>query len=396
VKQTQHGALEFARVGGIPLQIHYTWLVALALITWSLAAGFLPSTYPGWTTGTYWLAGFIAALCLFGSVLIHEGSHAIVARSRGLDVHAITLFIFGGVSQIKEEAERPGDEFAIAIVGPLTSFGLAAVFWGTGTAIDAGRTPLGAILAYLTFINVLLGAFNLVPGFPLDGGRVLRSIIWGITGSLKRATEIASYVGQAVGFGLMLLGGVQIFAGNIFGGVWIALIGWFLNNGAEGSRRQLLVNESLQGIRVSYLMNPRPPSIQPEATVHEFVLGHVLREGTRAMPVIESGRLLGIVSVSDVKELPPERWITTPVRAIMTRTPLHVVGPEADAVDALQMLVSTNVNQLPVVDDITGLVVGLLGRADVLHLVQLREELGVEKLPTSLRRTETAEGSRAA
>ena len=314
-------SIRLGRVAGIEVGIHYTWLFAFVLITWSLAAGFFPSAAPSQSTITYWLLGAAATLGLFASVLVHEFSHSLMALARGLRVQSITLFIFGGVSTIAGEAERARDEFLIAVVGPLSSFVLAAVFWVVDQAVGLAGTPLAAFIGYLASLNLILGAFNLVPGFPLDGGRVLRSIIWAATGSLRRATQVASYVGQAFGFVLIFWGVARLLNGDIFGGLWTAFIGWFLNNGAESTRQQQALTDSLRGISVAQVMETRPAFAGPGMTVHEFVFEHVVRRGERALLVSDAGRLLGIVTITDAKHLPQELWAATPVSRIMTRCP---------------------------------------------------------------------------
>ncbi len=374
-------SFKLGRISGIEIGIHYTWLIAFGLVAWSLAQGFFPANYPGWTPGTYWLVGVVAALALFASVLVHELSHSFVALARGHGVHSITLFIFGGVSNLKTEAEEPADEFLIAVVGPLTSFVLAALFWLADAALAAGRTPLGATLSYLAFVNALLGVFNLLPGFPLDGGRVLRSIVWGITNNLRRATEIATYIGQGMGFLMIFWGLSQILAGNFLGGMWIAFIGWFLNGAAEATRGQQALSESLRGVRVAELMDPNPLVLPPDTSVETFVFESVLRRGRRAALVGEAGRLDGIVSITDVKELPQEEWARTPIGKIMTPVPLKTVAPDTDVGRALQLLVDDSLNQLPVV--VGNRVVGMLSRADLLRFLQLREELRIQRLPTA-------------
>jgi Zn-dependent protease len=372
-------SFKLGRIGGIEVGIHYTWLFAFALVTWSLASGFFPANYPGWAPSTYWLVGMVTALALFASVLVHELSHSFVALARGHGVHSITLFIFGGVSNLKSEAEDPKDEFLISVVGPLTSFALAAVAWLALQALPQGDSPLRAVLDYLALINVMLGAFNLLPGFPLDGGRVLRSLVWAASGSLRRATEIASYTGQAFGFLLIFWGVSQVLSGNFLGGLWIGFIGWFLNNAAESTRQQQALQEGLRGARVAELMNPEPPTASPTMSVQEFVCDHVVRQGRRALLVVDGGRLLGIVSITDAKELPQAAWPTTLVGGIMTPTPLKTVAPDADVNGALQIMVEGGLNQLPVVRD--GQLIGLLSRADIMRFLQLRDELGLQRLP---------------
>ena len=370
------GSFTLGRIGGIDIGIHYTWLFAFALVTWSLAEGFFPVTYPGFSAGTYWLIAALAALLLFASVLVHELSHSLVAIWRGQGVHSITLFVFGGVSNLRAEAQDARDEFLVAVVGPLTSLILAGLFWTIDQVVQPGATPAGAILGYLSVVNLGLGLFNLVPGFPLDGGRVLRSAIWAASGSLRRATRIASIVGQTVGFLLIAWGVWRFLGGDFLGGLWTAFIGWFLNNAAEASRQQQALRENLRGIRVRQLMNPDPPFGEPDMSVRAFVHEQVLRRGHRAVLVMQDGRLLGLMSLSDVKHVPTEAWGQTSVAESMTRAPLKTVSPDAVLSDALKLLVESSLNQLPVVDN--GRVVGLLSRADVLRFLQLRDELDFE------------------
>jgi Zn-dependent protease len=257
------GGLKLVSIAGIDVRIHYTWLFAFALIAWSLAQGFFPGEVPGLDPMTYWLMGAAAAVLLFASVLVHELAHSFVALARGLGVHSITLFIFGGVSNIQAEAEEPKDEFLISVIGPITSFALAALFWALRVYVVAETTPLSAIVGYLAFVNALLGGFNLMPGFPLDGGRVLRSIVWAISGSLRRGTQVASYAGQGFGYLLIFIGVWRLLGGEFLGGLWTAFIGWFLNNAAEATRTSQALQEDLRGIPVRQLMNPEPPTASP-------------------------------------------------------------------------------------------------------------------------------------
>jgi Zn-dependent protease/predicted transcriptional regulator len=368
-------SFKIGRIAGIQVGIHYTWLFAFFLVAWSLAQGFFPANYRGWDEATYWVVGIITSLAMFASVLVHELSHSFVAKARGIEVDSITLFIFGGVSNLRTESEEPQDEFLISVVGPLTSFALAGLFWLADRALNPGNSPLGAALSYLTLINFMLGVFNLIPGFPLDGGRVLRSIVWGVTGSMRRATDVASFVGQGFGFLLIFWGVWQLFGGNFLNGLWTAFIGWFLNNAAEATRRSVVARESLRGVRVATLMNPQPPVAEPRLSVQDFVFEYVLRQGQRAALVAEAGRLLGIASISDAKKVSQEEWATTPIGQIMTPAPLKTITPEAELSDALGLLVEGELNQLPVVRD--GRLVGMLSRADVLRFLQLRDELHI-------------------
>lgn len=378
------GSFKLGQIAGIEIGVHYTWLFAFGLVAWSLAEGYFPARYRGWGTTAYWIVGIVAALGLFLSVLIHELSHSFMALARGQAVQSITLFIFGGVSSLKEEAAEARDEFLVSVVGPLSSFVLAALFWGAANLMPGRDSPLDAILGYLAFVNLAVGVFNLLPGFPLDGGRVLRSIVWATTGSLRRATQIASIVGQGIGFLMIFWGVSQILGGNFLNGLWIAFIGWFLNNAAEATRQQQVLREDLRGMRVGALMDPEPPVTGPELTVQDFVFEHALRRGQRALLVAEGGRLAGLVSLNDARELPQEAWATTPVGKIMTPTPLKTVSPNDDLNSALQLLVDGAFNQLPVVRE--GHLVGMLSRSDLLRFLQLRDELDLRRLPQRLGR----------
>lgn len=337
--------------------------------------GYYPDATPGLGRATYWVMGAVSAVALFASVLVHELSHSVVAISRGLGVQSITLFIFGGVSNIKAEAERPVDELLISAVGPLTSFVLAGAFFFLDRGVDLPEAA-AAIVGYLALVNLLLAVFNLLPGFPLDGGRVLRSIVWALSGSLRRATQVASFAGQGLGFLLMLGGVTLVFSGNLFNGLWIAFIGWFLNSAAESSRQQQAMFEDLRGIAVAQLMDPDPPTTSPDLTLRDFVFDHVLRRGQRALLVTDGDRLRGIVSITDARDVPQEQWASTTVERVMTSAPLRTVGPGADLGSALQLLVDGTFNQLPVVDE--GRPVGMLSRADILRYLQLHDELQVE------------------
>ena len=366
------GTLRLAYIAGIPVRVHATWLIAFFLITWSLAGSLLPERYPFWNDSMYWVTGALGAVFLFASVLVHELAHSIVARARGLPVNGITLFIFGGVSEIQSDREA-ADEFLIAIVGPLTSLALAGAFWGLTILASEASTPLQALLSYLAFANVALALFNLVPGFPLDGGRVVRALVWGATHNYLRATGIASLMGQAVAFLLIVWGVSRLIGGDLLGGVWIALIGWFLNGAAEATRREATARETFRGLRVRDLMDASPHTMSPNQTVESFVLEHVLQFGWRALPVTEGDQLLGIVSVGDVKKVPETDWGTTTVAEIMTTDPLYTVSPGSDVTDALRLLTEHDVHQLPVTEG--NRLAGMLTRAHLLEHLQLREQL---------------------
>ena len=369
-------SFRLGRIAGIEIGFHYSWLLAFVLIAWSLAQGFFPQYYPGWDVATYWVTGILAALFLFVSVLVHELAHSLVAIAKGLPVRSITLFIFGGVSNIEGEPERPQVELVMSVMGPLASLVLAGVFWGLRQLVGGEGSPLVAMLSYLALINALLAGFNLLPGFPLDGGRVLRSILWSTTGSLTRATNIAATVGRLFGWGLIGFGVFQLFTGNFLGGVWIAFIGWFLSNAADASRREVTLREHLTGVRVKQVMDQSPEIISAQSPIEEVVRDVFLQRHRRAAAVYQDNQLVGIVTITDVKGQPQQKWAQTPVEEIMTRQPLYSVGMDDDLNSALRLLVQHDLNQLPVLEE--GRLVGFLNRADIIRYLQLSQELGVE------------------
>lgn len=363
-------------IKGIEIGIHYSWVVIFGLVTWTLAVFYYPDSYPGWPAGLYWGVAAVSALLLFGSVLAHELAHSLVAISHGIPVKSITLFIFGGVSNITAEARNPADELFMAAIGPLTSLLLGIVFgilWYVSQGTVAAVT---AMLFYLASINVLLAFFNLIPGFPLDGGRVLRSIIWALNHNLRRATVIAATIGQGVAY-LFILGGLLIlFAGDLISGLWLIFIGWFLNNAADASRSQVAVEDSLRGVRVGDLMVPEPITAPSHLRVSELVHDYVLRRNVRSLPIVEDGRLLGVVTVGDIRHVPQEEWETTTVDSIMTPVEkLVTLRPEDSLSQAMAAMAERDLNQLPVVRG--EVLVGVLNRSNLIRFMQIRNELGV-------------------
>jgi Zn-dependent protease/CBS domain-containing protein len=370
-------SLRLFRIAGIDIGIHYTWILIFVLLSWSLAQGFFPQLYRGWDTVTYWITGLVAALLLFGSVLVHELAHSLVAQARGMTVRSITLFIFGGVSNLEDEPEKPKTEFVMSIVGPLSSLALAGIFWGLLHLVGDRQSPVAATFSYLALINALLAGFNLLPGFPLDGGRVLRAILWNKTGNLVKATNIAATVGRFMGWGFIAFGLFQVFAGNFIGGIWFAFIGWFLSSSAEASRREVTLREQLSGVQVKEVMTINPVHISPDTSVTELV-GNVFRkQHGRAVPVCENDKVVGIVTVTDVKELPQEKWAGTAVKEIMTSEPLYSVTPDDDLNTALRFITKHDINQVLVLRG--NECAGLVSRSDILTHLQMSQELGLKQ-----------------
>ncbi|HVG97121.1 MAG TPA: site-2 protease family protein [Chloroflexota bacterium] len=366
-------SLTLGRIAGIRIAVHYTWLFVFLLVTGSLAGGYFPLAYRGWAPASYWAAGVAAALVLFASVLVHELGHSLVALRRGVAVESITLFIFGGVSALEEEASGAGDEFLIAVAGPLTSYALAGGFWGVRGALPPD-SPAGAVAGYAATLNLILGTFNLLPGFPLDGGRVLLAAIWAVSRDRLLATRIASYVGQAIGLLLVLGGLAQLLNGGLLNGLWTAFVGWFLNSAAEQTRHAQEFRHSVAGIAVGSMMDARPPVAAPTMGLDEFVSQYVLRQGRRALPVCDgAGRLVGLITASDARRVPREAWPATSVGQAMTRPPLKTAGPRTGLDEALRLLADGDYHQVPVVEDGDRLV-GMLSRADVLRFLRRRDQ----------------------
>lgn len=363
-------------ISGIEIKIDTSWVFIFGLITWALARHYFPTQYPHWPNGQYWLVGLIASLLLFSSVLAHELAHSVVARSRGGEVRSITLFFFGGVAEISEEPETPAKEFIIALVGPLSSLIIAALFFGLWHSMQGINEPIAALARYLSIINGILALFNMIPGFPLDGGRVLRAIAWKATGDLKRATRIASVTGQAVAFLLIIFGISQILRGLFFNGLWTALIGWFIHSAAVRGYRTVLMKETLKDVRAKDLMDTAFETIDGFISVQELIEDHILKKKERSFLITDGGELAGIVCLEDAKAVPPNKRTDTKVREIMTpRDKLEAVSPEDDGNQILAKLSSGKIHQVPVIEE--GNIKGLVCRADILDFIHLRSDMGV-------------------
>jgi len=364
------------RILGIQISLNYTWFIVFGLIAWSLASGYFPSHYPGLSRSAHWIMGFLAAVFLFLSVLFHELTHSYIAKKEEIEVKEITLFIFGGVSQLTKEPEDPGKELRIAIGGPISSFILAFIFWilSKVTAQAPNLLLFTGLLGYLAFINLSLAIFNLIPGFPLDGGRVLRAIYWRKTGSLKKATRIASEAGKWIGVGIILLGLFWILTGNLIGGFWFVIIGIFLRSAAEGGYQQVVMKGALEGVKVKELMSRGVISVPSSLRVNRLVEDFFLTHKHVTYPVTESERIVGIITLKQVKEVPRDEWMEKTVREVMI--PLReeiMLDPDGEAVDALQKMIRTGEGRLPVVKD--GKAVGMITRRDILNLLEIKTDL---------------------
>jgi Zn-dependent protease/predicted transcriptional regulator len=378
-------------IGGIPVSIHASWLLIYALITWSLAQGYFRQALPELPTVAHWANGLLAALLLFVSVLLHELAHAVVARWHGLRVGGITLHIFGGVSQLEEEPESPRAEFWIAIVGPLTSFGIAALLWVVRVANIVQPAWGQAVVNYLLFVNVAVGIFNLLPGFPLDGGRVLRAALWKWRGSLARATYVAGRVGTLFAYLLIGLGVVQILGGALFGGLWSIMIGLFLRGSADASYQQVTVRGALEPIPVREIMATHVVSTEPDATIAELANSFWAHHFT-SLPVVDGQRVIGVVSLHQVHEVPQDRWRNSLVQQVMRPlTDDLVIRPDATVFDALEKVSRNGLGRLAVMDGAR--LVGYVSLKDITHVLVLRgvtgdasKDQGATRPPRELRR----------
>lgn len=371
------GSLRIGKIFGIDIYIHISWVIIIVLLTWSLAVGWFPVFYHGFTAITYWILGFIASVLLFVSVLLHELAHSVVARARGLPVKNITLYIFGGVSNIEKEPGSPGIEFQMAVVGPLTSLLIGALALVLLYLLGQNTTALGAILFYLGFANILLGIFNLIPGFPLDGGRVLRSIVWKINGNLRRATRIVTVVGQIIAYLFILVGIWLFFAGYFINGLWFGFIGWFLLSSAQSANSEVMLQSVFRGVTVGEVMNTAPTTVPANISLQRLVDEYFLPLGLRSALVTQVDRLAGLITLSDIRHVPREEWGQTPVgHAMIPHERLHIVSPQQSLNDVLPLMAGRDVNQLPVVQDER--LVGVLSRDAIVRYLEIRRSLGLE------------------
>ena len=368
-------SLTLGRIRGIPIGLHLSWFLIFALVTWSLALGYFPLEYEGLDVAAYWVMGAVTSILFFGSVLLHELGHSIVALRNEIPVHSITLFIFGGVARIGREPKAPGVEFRIAIAGPATSLMLAAgffVFWQLGR----GNPYLAAPAIWLARINLILAVFNMIPGFPLDGGRVLRSIIWKFTGNFLRSTRIASGAGQLIAFGFIGVGILIVLQGNLFNGLWLAFIGWFLQNAAASSYAQANLSHLLKGVKVSQVMSPECRRISGRLPLDEVVNDLVLQRGERCFFVTEGDRLQGMLTLRDITTKPRDSWdqISTE-QAMHPWEKLIQVDPDLELLEALHLMDDANVAQVPVVEG--DRLRGVLSRERIVHHIRILGEIGM-------------------
>lgn len=374
-------SFQLFRLFGISIRLDPSWFIVAILLTWSLAAFFFPTAYPNLATSSYWWMGGIAALGLFGSVVLHEIGHSLVAQRYGIGIRSITLFIFGGVAELDDEPRSPGAEFLVAIAGPLVSVVLALLFFGLTLLNNtlAGPSSFGGVFAYLARLNTIVVIFNMIPAFPLDGGRVLRAGLWKARGSLRKATRTTSRIGAGFGIALVVLGVLSFFVGGFVGGLWLVLIGLFLRSAAQMSYQQLLVRQALEGEPVQRFMSRQPVTVAPDLSVQEVIDRYVYQYYYKLYPVVEDDRLVGCVTLDEIRAVPEDQRARRPISAIAEAcSDRNTIDANADAMEALSLMSREN-PRLMVVDN--GNLQGIIALRDLMSFFSLKMELGDDTEP---------------
>lgn len=371
-------SLRISRVAGIDIYIHFSWIIALILFTVSLASSWFPHIYPHASVTNYLILGLIASLLLFLSVLLHELGHSLVARAHGLPVKNIVLFIFGGVSNIEEEASSASVEFKVATIGPLISLFIAGICFLLWLPLRFTPSPIEGILQVLWLSNLLLGLFNLLPGFPLDGGRILKAILWKFTGNPIKATRTAANVGMVIAYLLIVWGIFQFFYGNTLNGIWIGFIGWFLLSASLAERTQSTFEAAFSGVDVGQVMSKDPLTVPANISLQRLIDEYLLPEGLPSALVMQSNNLAGLITLANIRQIPRENWPQTPIGLVMTPVDrLPVLSPQQSLKKALQLLTEANTDQLPVVQN--GHLMGILSREELIRSLQVRRSLGLNR-----------------
>ena len=366
-------ALNIGKLFGIQLRLHYTWFIIFVFLTVLLVS-------PHWLSPLWWVIGIITCLLFFASVVAHELAHSLVGRANGIPIKSITLFIFGGVAQMTREATSPGAEFKMAAAGPACSLVIGCLFGLLWFFTPGMAEPVAIMVQWLAYINVALAIFNFIPGFPLDGGRVFRSLLWQITGNYQRSTQIATRVGQGVGY-LFIVGGILLaflrpFGMSWFNGLWLVFIGWFLENAASASYRQAQWRATLLGFTASQVMTSDCPVVPSDITVSRLAQEYVFVSGRHFFLVADEGKLKGILTLHNIKTVSQENWGVTQVKEIMTPiNKLKVAHPDQDVLSILEQMDEDDINQMPVVSE--GRVIGLIARDNLIRFLRVRSESGI-------------------
>ena len=364
------------RIFGFEVKVDWSWLILGALIVWSLATGLFPGWYKGLERSDYWIMGVAGAVGLFLSIVFHELWHSLIARRFGLNMRGITLFLFGGVSEMADEPPSPKAEFFLAVAGPLSSVGLAAALLATSYFLrgHGPMIPVTGVLNYLGVLNLVLAGFNLIPAFPLDGGRVLRAVLWGTWNDIRRATRGASSIGAGLGAGLMFLGVVQFFMGRSVGGIWTFVIGMFVRSTARSSYRQLVFRRALEGVPVKKFMVADAVTVVPATSVEKLVEDYVYKYHFKMYPVVEGGKLAGCVTIDQVKDLPREAWAAHEVGELARACSAeNTIGPDEDVLKALALMQRTGRSRLMVADG--DKLAGVISLKDIMGYIALKLDL---------------------
>ncbi len=367
---------------GFKVNIDLSWLILAVLITWSLAVGLFPYYFKGFSSATYWWMGVAGALGLFLSIVFHEFFHSLVAKGFGIPMKGITLFIFGGVSELTEEPPSPKSEFLVSIVGPVSSVVLAFIFlfiYWAGRAVNLPQ-PVNAVVAYLAWLNFILAVFNMIPAFPLDGGRILRSILWAMKKDLRWATRIASAFGEGFGIFLIIIGILNFITGNFIGGIWYFLIGLFIRSASQSSYQQLLLRKALSGETIKSFMKPQPVIVPSNASVADLVENYIYKYHYNIFPITSNGSIEGCVTTKEVKTIPKEQWALHSVKEIeVPCSQNNTISPDSDAMTALTQMNATGNTRLMVVEG--NKLLGIVTLKDMLKFLSLKLDLeGGEKL----------------
>jgi Zn-dependent protease/CBS domain-containing protein len=366
---------------GFKVKLDFSWLILAFLITWTLAAGYFPSSYEGLDTSTYWIMGIIGAIGIFVSIIFHEMSHSLAARIFDLPITGITLFVFGGVAEMDDEPQNPRSEFFMAVAGPVASVLLGVFFmliemWLSSTSISE---PVTGVVGYLSFINFILAGFNLIPAFPLDGGRILRATIWHFNDNLKKSTKIAAYFGSAFGIILIILGILNVIGTNLIGGLWWILIGWFIRNASRMAYRQLLFRRALEGESIERFMSKDVVSVSPDISIREFVENVVYKHHFKMYPVTEGEQLLGYIETKTIREIPSENWHQQSVKDHMkTIGNDNSVSTNTDPMEVLTLMNRNDSSRILVVDN--NQLKGIIVLKDMLKFLSLKIDLEGEAI----------------
>jgi len=367
--------LNVGKISGIDIRLNYSWFLIFGLLTWSLAANYLPSQYPDQSGTFYWIVGALSAITLFISLLVHELAHSLVAQGEGMNIHSITLHFFGGVSELGEESRSPGTELKMASVGPISSLIIGLVFLLLWRTLTFSPTGIRAIFQYASYANLGLALFNSIPAFPLDGGRVLRSILWRRSNNILEATKTASTVSQIISYLFMGLGVYTFFALGAINGLWILVIGFIINNNASASLSQTMISRALSDVNVEEIMTRDVKSVEPDLTIQQVVDRYFQKYAHNGFPVMEGENLIGMICRHDIRQVSEEKWDMIRVEDVMKPAEeLYTVSPESNSADALMEMAKRDIGRLPVMEE--GEMVGLITRSDITKAIRLRTPSG--------------------